>query len=105
MKQKELSGVLLDERTDLSLNDLCRACSSSAEWIIELVEEGVLEPIDVKQDRWRFSGTCLHRARTARRLQCDLEINLPGVALALQLLDEIETLKTQIYRIDSKDIN
>jgi chaperone modulatory protein CbpM len=42
---------------------------------------------------WRFSGTALRRARTALRLQRDLEINLPGVALALELLEEIDKLR------------
>jgi len=59
-KQKILNGLLLDEHSELSLNELCRACSSSAEWIIELVEEGILEPIQ----QWLFPGNSLHRAQT-----------------------------------------
>jgi len=91
-----LSGTLLDEEIELSLNELCRACSSSAEWIIELVEEGVLEPVDSQQIHWHFSGTSLQRAHTAMRLQQDLGLNLAGVALALDLLDEIEFLQTRL---------
>ena len=98
MKQKILSGILLDEQTELSLNDLSRACLSSAEWIIELVEEGALEPIDQQQAHWQFPVNSLQRARTAMRLQRDLGINLAGVALALDLLDEIETLRTRLCR-------
>ena len=45
MTQTILKGTLLDEQVELSLNDLCCACSRPAEWIIELVEEGVLEDI------------------------------------------------------------
>lgn len=103
MNEKTLSGILLDERTELSLNDLCRACSSSAEWVIELVEEGVLEPLGREQSHWRFRATSLPRARTAMRLQHDLGINLAGVALALDLLDEIETLRTRLCRFESDD--
>ena len=47
MKQKILEGILLDEQTELSLQELCRACSSSEEWVIELVEEGAIEPIGI----------------------------------------------------------
>ena len=90
MKQTILNGLLLDEHTELSLNDLCRACSSSAEWIIELVDEGVLEPVVYQQTQWRFSADSLQKALTAMRLQRDLGINLAGIALALELLDEIE---------------
>ena len=105
MTQIILNGILLDEQTELSLNDLCCACSSSAEWIIELVEEGALEPIDpnplsYQQTQWRFSVDALQRARTAMRLQHDLGINLAGVALALELLEKINTLETQLRIIE-----
>jgi chaperone modulatory protein CbpM len=89
MNQQTLNGILLDEQTELSLNELCKACSSSAEWIIELVEEGALEPVGYQQTQWRFSGMSLQKAQTAMRLQRDLGINLSGIALALDLLDKI----------------
>ena len=100
MNDKILNGDLLDEETELSLSDLCRVCSSHAEWIIELVEEGVLEPIGHSRGQWRFAAASLQRARTAMRLQKDLEINLAGIALALDLLDEIEALRTRLYRLE-----
>jgi chaperone modulatory protein CbpM len=100
MNQKTLSGILLDEHLELSLNDLCRACSSSTEWVIELVEEGALEPIGQEQSGWRFTGTSLRRAQTAMRLQRDLGINLAGIALALDLLDEIETMRAQLRQLE-----
>jgi len=103
MTQKTLSGILLDEQTELTLNDLCRACSSSAEWIIELVEEGVLEPVGYQQTQWRFSGISLQKVRTAMRLQQDLGINLAGIALALDLLDEINTLQARLCRYEPND--
>lgn len=100
MSQKALSGIILDEQVELTLNDLCRACSSSAEWIIELVEEGVLEPVSCQQTQWYFTGRNLQKAHTAMRLQRDLGINLAGVALALDLLEEIETLQTRLSRYE-----
>jgi chaperone modulatory protein CbpM len=50
---------------------------------------------------WRFTGTQMRRARMALRLQSDLGINLAGVALALQLLDEIETLQMRLNVLDN----
>jgi chaperone modulatory protein CbpM len=102
MKQKILSGILLDEQTELSLNDLCHACSSSTEWVIELVEEGALEPVGHEPSQWRFTGTSLQRAHTAMRLQRDLGLNLAGIALALDLLDEIETMRTRLRRLENE---
>jgi chaperone modulatory protein CbpM len=103
MQKKTLTGIIIDEHTELTLNELSRACSRSAEWIIELVEQGALEPISYRQTQWRFSGSSLRRARTAMRLQRDLGINLAGVALAIDLLDEIETLRSRLYRLESND--
>jgi chaperone modulatory protein CbpM len=48
IQEKTLSGIVIDEHTELTLNDLSRACSTSAEWIIELVEQGALEPISYR---------------------------------------------------------
>ena len=102
MTQTTLNGIVLDEHTEVTLNDLCRACSSSAEWIIELVDEGVLEPISYQQTHWRFTGVSLQKVQTAARLQRDLGINTAGIALALELLDEIQTLQS---RLDSLALN
>ncbi len=101
MNQKTLTGILLDEQTELSLEDLSRACASSTEWVIELVEEGVLDPIGHERTLWRFTGTSLQRARAATRLQNDLKINLAGIALALDLMDEIQTLHERLCRLET----
>ena len=103
MTQTILNGVLLDEHCEISLNDLCRACSSSAEWIIELVSEGVLEPVNYQQTHWRFTGVSLQKAQAAARLQRDLGINTAGIALALELLDEIESLRAQLECLQTND--
>ena len=103
MTQQIHNVVLIDEETELSLNDLCKACSSSAEWIIELVEEGALEPIGYQQTTWRFSGKNLQRARIAMRLQRDLGLNLAGIALALDLLEKIDTLESRLCQFEQKE--
>lgn len=87
---------LLEEQTQLTLADLCHACVVREEQIIELVDAGVLEPQGREPAHWHFGGASLHRARTALRLQRDLDIDLAGAALALELLDEIESLRTRL---------
>ena len=47
---------------------------------------------------WRFAGTALRRARLAVTLTRELQVNAPGVALALDLMDEIEALKASLRR-------
>lgn len=94
-------GVIVEEEFELSLGDLCRACAVDAEWIITLVEEGVIEPHASTPDKWQFSGISLQRARKIKRLQFDLGINLAGAALALELLDEIENLRKRLATFES----
>jgi chaperone modulatory protein CbpM len=101
MAQKVLTGIVIDERVELSLHDLSQACSSSTEWVIQLVDEGVLEPSGGKRAQWRFPGSSLSRALTATRLREDLGLNPAGVALALEMLDEIENLRAQLRRIEA----
>lgn len=98
MTRKIISGTLLDEQAFLSLTEISHACSTRTEWIVELVEEGILEPSGIDRDHWKFPSGNLSRAYTARRLQHDLEINLAGVALALDLMEEIEILRSQIRK-------
>jgi chaperone modulatory protein CbpM len=102
MPQTVLNGVLLDESVELSFQELCDACAGSEEWIVQLVEEGALEPLNFagqaqQTEQWRFTAISLHRAQTARRLQRDLQINPAGVALALDLLEQIDQLQTQLH--------
>ncbi|OGT79283.1 MAG: MerR family transcriptional regulator [Gammaproteobacteria bacterium RIFCSPLOWO2_02_FULL_61_13] len=88
---------ILEEQIELTLDDLCHACSVHAQIIIELVDEGVLEAVGLSPGDWRFDGRNIRRARIALRLQRDLGVNLAGAALALQLMDEIETLRSRLH--------
>lgn len=99
MAKTEIVGVLLDEDIELAMDEICEACSVSSSWVIELVEEGVLEPTGSTASEWRFSGVSLARAQTAVRLQRDLDINIAGVALALELIEEIQGLRQRIARL------
>ena len=90
------SATILEEQLGLSLSEISRACAVHAEMIVELVNEGVLAPDGREPHRWRFTGVHVRRATVALRLQRDLGLNLAGAALALELLDEVETLRAQL---------
>jgi chaperone modulatory protein CbpM len=88
-----LMGQLLDESLELEFEEFCRMCHVSEEFIMALVAEGVIEPRGRERSRWRFTGRSVQRTQVALRLHEDLDVNLPGVALALDLLEEIERLR------------
>ncbi len=101
MNDDILNGLLLDDECMLSLGELSRACSMHAEWVMELVDEGILEPAEVEVAHWRFAAPQLIRARTVMHLQRDLGVNLSGAALVLDLLDEIQELRQQLHQMDT----
>jgi len=90
-----LTGYVLDETVTLTLTELSGACRVREERIIELVEEGVIEP-EARRREWLFRSTQLGRAGKAIRLQRDLQINPAGAALVLDLLEEIEALRARL---------
>ena len=97
----QITGLILEDQTELSLDDLCRACTAKAERIVELVDEGLLTPSGTAPGEWRFTGVHLQRARVALRLESDLGVNLAGAALALELLDELDALRERVQRLET----
>lgn len=83
-----LSGTLLDEHFRLSLVEVCQICEVSAEEVIALVNEGVLEAEGEEPASWRFTASAFERLRIALRLKRDLGINFESAALILDLLEE-----------------
>lgn len=116
-----IPAAVVEEQIEFTLIELSRACSADVEQITALIAEGVIEPtsragqaVDAPTGlsasrattstesmvaQWRFSGSSLRRARLALRLSQDLEVNAPGVALALDLMDEIEELRARLHRL------
>ena len=94
--QERRAVLVIDETTEITLDDLVSYCHVRREKVVELVEEGIIEPVARTETQWRFGGPALTRARKATRLERDLEINLGAVALILDLLDEIEALKARV---------
>ncbi|MBE9568252.1 MAG: MerR family transcriptional regulator [Proteobacteria bacterium] len=94
-----LSGYILEDEPRLTLRQLCDACAVRAEYIIELVDEGFIEPSGVERAHWCFNGVTVRRVQKAKRLQHDLGVNLAGVALAIELIDEIEFLRARLDRM------
>jgi chaperone modulatory protein CbpM len=100
MTQLIINGILLDEQQQLTLADLSHACARHVEWVVELVEEGIIEPQGNDPDDWRFSPTSFSRAYKAMRLQRDLELNIAGVGLVLDLMDQLDTLQARLHQFE-----
>jgi chaperone modulatory protein CbpM len=95
-EDQALLGAIFEESAVLSVKDLSRMCAVDEQHIVEFVEEGVLTVVEINATEWYFTGAALRRARLALRLQRDLELNLAGVALALDLIDELQRLRREL---------
>ncbi len=89
-------GKIIHQEEMLNLAEFCRAIRADQEMISEMIEFNLLEPEGSSIQNWRFDSRCLKRAQIAIRFQRDLEINYQGIALALDLLEQIERLETQL---------
>jgi len=94
-----LTGPVVEEEVRFTLVELCRVCGADEHELRAWVAEGVLAPEGESASSWRFSGASLRRVQRAVHLARDHEINPSGVALALDLLDEIEALRAKLSRL------
>ncbi len=102
MSENMLVGRVLDEIDNMTLEELAGICSCKVEWIVELVDEGIIEPQGRDLVDWRFNGPCLLRTRTAMRLQQDLNINMAGIALVIDLIDEKNELQARLRLLETR---
>jgi chaperone modulatory protein CbpM len=95
-EDQALHGAIVEESAVLTVKDLSRICAVDERHIVEFVEEGVLHVVETTAAEWHFTGAALRRARLALRLERDLELNLAGVALALELIEELQRLRREV---------
>jgi len=72
-----IHGSVVDDDTEMTLVELCHACSAHEDDVRVWVSEGVLHPNAEPGQPMRFRGASLRRARVAVRLTRDLEVNTP----------------------------
>src|ERR1700692_1706120 len=96
-EDRALSVAISEDSALLTVKDLSRMCAVDERHIVEFVEEGVLSVVEVDATEWHFTGADMRRARLAVRLEPDLKISLAGVALAIELMEELERLRRELH--------
>lgn len=99
MEKINLPEGIINDETVLSFDEFCLVCHAEKHDVIEMVDMGILEPVGGVSQQWQFSLIHLLRFRKAQRLQTDLHLNLAGVALGLELLDEINQLRDDLQKL------
>ena len=101
--------ILMVEVTDtdgstFSLREICERGDCHAEFVIKLVDYGVIAPLDEVPEvrQLKFDVAALSRLQKALRLQRDLKLNLPGLAMSLELLDEVQDMRREVDRLNQR---
>ena len=84
-----------------TLAALSELCGLTAGELRELIDYGALRPENpevVTEERWVFGAHCAVTVRTAVRLRRDFELDPPGLALVLTLIERIRTIEDDLRR-------
>ena len=92
---------IVDDTARYTLEELCVACKVEVDWIAEAAEHGIVAPTGIARSEWAFPAVSVVRVARARRLERDLGLNIAGIALVLELLNEIERLDHQLKALPS----
>ena len=95
-------AMWLNEQHELLLEELCELSGLSEAELRELVDHGVLAPIDSGAQHWTFSADRLVVARSARRLRKDFDLDPNGVALVVTLLERVRDLEAELRDLRAK---
>ena len=101
MKKAKHRTMRVDVVETLSLSELTMFCDTNADWVITLVEHGVVTPVTQSTPEWEFTPSHIARARKAARLMRDLGLNVAGVALVLDLIEERDALARKLALMEA----
>ena len=103
--EKPATGIVIEDDVIITAVELCQACDLSIDQLMAMVEEGLIEPQGGAPSDWHFRATALRRVQVSKRLQRDLDINLAGAALVVDLLEEISELRHRLRAVESQLID
>lgn len=111
MKIEITDAQWLDERAEVTLEELVELSGLPTEVLIELVEHGALAPLEsqaparsrtqteVRSTQWHFSSDCVIAVRTASRLREDFDLDANALSVALMLVERIRVLETRLQAL------
>lgn len=83
----------------LSLSEITHCARVSEETVVTIVEQGIVQPRGGHPAEWQFEPPMVATLQRACRLHRDLELDWAAVALALELLDELQQLRSDNERL------
>lgn len=97
----DLTGeVWLDERHEVSIDELAQLSGLSVAELELLIDNGALIPAHDAAP-WTFRSSCIVSLRKASRLRAAFELDSSALALALVMLNRIHLLETQLEQMQA----
>lgn len=95
-EKKVIVGQLMDEVSSISYVEICEKYQLSETELLDMMEHGLLEYPAQTLQKARCDQYALAKIQAACRLQQDLGLNMAGVVLVLDMLEELEQLRGEI---------
>jgi chaperone modulatory protein CbpM len=88
--------IISDVSSPLNFTELCHSTNLNETQLHELIEFSVVTPLAGNHmHEWLFEVASVSLIKKATRIHRDLAIDWAGIALILNLLDDIEKLQTE----------
>lgn len=101
-REHSMEGTLLDDTVTYTVIEFSQVCVIPPEMVYQMVEYGIVEPEGETREQWVFHYSAIERAKKALRLQRDFEMNLAGIPLTLDLIDEVKMLREMVKQLEKK---
>jgi chaperone modulatory protein CbpM len=98
----EVTEVLWFEQHELSLPELAELSGLPRPLLEELLDCGVIAPLEAEQPSPRFGAQALTAARAASRLRADFELDAQALIVALSLLERVGKLEAQLRELQAR---
>jgi chaperone modulatory protein CbpM len=98
MERRDRSRKVAVFRTDtaMPIQEVCRAYGVERSLVVSMVEYGIVR---LRQGEL-VDGNDLIRVSKAARLYRDLNVNVQGIAVILDLLDELESMRARVATLE-----
>ena len=96
MNLDHVEVVRLDEQPDVSISELAAVSGLLESELQELVDYGVITPVDEATEAAMFRAQRIVTTRVAFRLRCAFDLDVQGLAVTITLLQRVEELKADL---------